>query len=81
MKTTIDGVGRVVVPKLIRERLQLVGRVEIDIEERDGAVVLRPVDGEVQIVQTPEGPVVASTQLSPVLTDKDVRQTLERARA
>jgi AbrB family looped-hinge helix DNA binding protein len=80
MRTTIDAAGRVVVPKRIREHLQLSGGTEVDIEERDGVVEIRPAGGEIEVVNTPEGPVAVSKQPGRVLTDEVVRQTLERTR-
>lgn len=80
MRTTIDGAGRVVVPKSIRERLQLGGGTEVDIEERNGVVEIRPAAADIEIVDTPEGPVAASRGAVSVLTDEVVRQTLERLR-
>ena len=79
MKTTIDAAGRVVVPKAIRERLQWVGRADVEIEERDGIVEIRPLSGDVRIVQTPEGPVAVCGQPA-TLSDETVRATLERVR-
>lgn len=80
MRTTIDKAGRIVVPKPIRERLQLTGGAEVEIDEGDGIVEIRPVAGEIDLVDTPEGPVAASRQPGPALTDEVVRQTLERVR-
>ncbi|MGH9101311.1 MAG: AbrB/MazE/SpoVT family DNA-binding domain-containing protein [Acidimicrobiales bacterium] len=80
MRTTIDAAGRVVVPKAIRERLQLEGGVQVEIEEHDGAIEIRPLPSVVEIVQTAEGPVARSRHGGPALTDEVVRHTLERAR-
>jgi AbrB family looped-hinge helix DNA binding protein len=80
MRTTIDTAGRVVVPKPIRERLQLAGGSEVDIEEREGIVEIRPVVGEIDVVETPQGPVAVSREPGPALTDEVVRTTLERVR-
>ena len=77
MRTTIDGAGRVVVPKSIRDRLQLAGGSEVEIVERGGAVEIRPVAGEIEVVDTPEGPVAVARQEGPVLTNEVVRQTLD----
>lgn len=79
MRTTIDAAGRVVVPKPIRDRLRLVGPAEIEIEEQDGVIELRPVADEVRVVDTPDGP-VATSERAAVLTDETVRTTLERIR-
>lgn len=80
MKTTIDRLGRVVVPKPIRERLQLRGGETLDVEERDGVVELRPAPAEVTIVETHEGPVVLPRDELPPLADELVRETIDRVR-
>ncbi|MFO7572829.1 MAG: AbrB/MazE/SpoVT family DNA-binding domain-containing protein [Gaiellaceae bacterium] len=80
MKTTIDRLGRVVVPKLIRERLQLRGGEALEVEERDGVVELRLVPTAVDVVETREGPVARPIEDVPALTDADVRDTLDRVR-
>ena len=41
MRTTIDRLGRIVVPKPLRDRLRLRGGEALDIEERDGVLELR----------------------------------------
>ncbi|MEO6120554.1 MAG: AbrB/MazE/SpoVT family DNA-binding domain-containing protein, partial [Acidimicrobiales bacterium] len=43
MRTTIDGAGRVVVPKAIRDSLGLTAGQPLEIIERDGVAELRPV--------------------------------------
>lgn len=80
MRTTIDRLGRVVVPKPIRERLQLHGGEALDVVERDGVVELRVVPTPVDVVETREGPVARPAADVPPLTDADVRDTLERVR-
>lgn len=80
MRTTIDAAGRVVVPKAIRDRLQLAGGSELDIEERDGLIEIRPVADQLAVVQTEEGPVAVAPSAGPPLTDALVRQALERVR-
>jgi AbrB family looped-hinge helix DNA binding protein len=44
MKTTLDRFGRIVVPKEIRDRLGLKPGAEIEINERDNEIVLKPGD-------------------------------------
>jgi AbrB family looped-hinge helix DNA binding protein len=80
MRTTIDRVGRVVVPKSIRDRLQLRGGDALEVVERDGAIELRPVPVEVQLIDTAEGPVAQPLDELPPLTDELVRETIERGR-
>ena len=50
MKTTIDGAGRIVVPKAVRDRLALTAGVEIEVELFGDGVLLRPAAGGSAIV-------------------------------
>jgi AbrB family looped-hinge helix DNA binding protein len=80
MRTTIDRLGRVVVPKPIRDHLQLHGGEALDVEEREGVIELRLVPTAVEIVATRDGPVATPLEDLPTLTDEVVRDTLERVR-
>lgn len=80
MRTTIDGAGRIVIPRAIREELALYGGQELEISARDGKV-------EIEVPPTPmrleerDGIVVAVTEVPmPTLTQELVRETLERVR-
>jgi AbrB family looped-hinge helix DNA binding protein len=55
MKTSIDRLGRVVVPKPIRDRLHLKGGEVLEVEERDGVVELRPAPIEMRTGRLPKG--------------------------
>ncbi len=80
MNTAIDGAGRVVVPKAIRDKLGLRGGTRLEITERDGVIELHPLALEVDLVDTPEGPVAVSRSEVPKLDDATIRETLERVR-
>lgn len=80
MKTAIDRSGRIVVPKPIRDRLSLRGGEELEIIERDGIIELWPAPLDVEIVETPEGPVAMPRKDIPPLTADIVRETLEKIR-
>lgn len=80
MRASIDQAGRVVVPKRIRDKLGLRGGEELEVEERDGVIELRPAASELTIVETPEGPVLHAPEGTPPLTDEMVRDVLERIR-
>jgi AbrB family looped-hinge helix DNA binding protein len=80
MRTTIDGAGRLVVPKPIRDRLLLGAGVEVEVDEHDGVIEIRPVPAVVTIVDTPDGPLAEPSEDMPVLTDAMVRETLDRVR-
>ncbi|MEX1007852.1 MAG: antitoxin [Acidimicrobiia bacterium] len=80
MRTAIDAAGRLVVPKVLRDRLLLFGGSQVDVVEHDGVIEIRAAPAEVRIVDTPEGPVAVPIEVLPTLTDDDVRTTLERTR-
>jgi AbrB family looped-hinge helix DNA binding protein len=80
MRATIDALGRVVVPKRIRDKLQLRGGEVLEIEERDGLIELRLAPSVVEVVETPEGPVLRALEEVEPLTDELVRDTLEQVR-
>lgn len=80
MKTTIDAAGRIVVPKPLREALQLKAGQVLEISAGDGRL-------EIEIAPTPMTlqkrgkDVVAIPDVElPVLTTAEVRDTLERIR-
>jgi AbrB family looped-hinge helix DNA binding protein len=80
MRTTIDAAGRVVVPKVIRDRLGLVGGEELEIVERDGGIEISPPVTKVTLIETELGLAAVPERELPVLTDEIVRDTLERVR-
>jgi AbrB family looped-hinge helix DNA binding protein len=80
MKSTIDGAGRVVIPKSLRLRLGLRGGETLEIRERDGTIEIEPAATPMTLVER-EGAVVAVPEGDlPSLTDDIVRATLERTR-
>ncbi len=78
MQVTIDGAGRVVIPKTLRERLRLHADTRLDIELVDDHLELTPREPPAAIVQGPHGPVVAASGSR--VSDEDVRDALESAR-
>lgn len=80
MRTTIDGAGRVVVPKALRDRLGLSGGRVLEIRELDGRIEIEPVPTPMSLEER-EGVLVAvPDEELPPLTDEIVRATLERTR-
>ena len=51
METTIDGAGRLVIPKDIRERAGLKPGLKLEVEYRDGKVEIEPVRKRVKMVR------------------------------
>jgi AbrB family looped-hinge helix DNA binding protein len=80
MRTTIDRAGRVVVPHSLRRRLGLDAGTKLEIEEVDGAVVLRP-ESRVRVEVAEDGlPIIRVPEGTPPLTTEDVRRVLEDVR-
>lgn len=80
MRTTIDAAGRVVIPKELRMRLGLTGGQEIEIEEHEGRVEIKPALVPMSLRDEGEGIVAVPDEELPPLTDDLVRATLERSR-
>lgn len=83
MRTTIDGAGRVVVPKSIRDALGLATGTVLEIVDRDGSVVIEVAPVQKRLVKRGKGLVVEPVEPSgplPVLTAEAVRRTLESGR-
>jgi len=82
MRTTIDGAGRVVIPKSLRDEAGLVAGTELEIELRDGRIEIEPAPLPARVVER-DGSVViepiGDVELPP-LTTEDVRDLLERVR-
>ena len=74
MKTAIDGLGRVVVPKVLRDQLGLHARRALEITLRDGALVIEPLPTQVTLVRRGHRLVA---QPLPALKSDLVRDVLE----
>ena len=73
MKTTIDGAGRVVVPKALRGRLGLLGGRGVDIREREGRLEAEPAPTPMTLVRRGRVRVAVPARKLPALTDETVR--------
>lgn len=81
MKTTIDGGGRVVIPKRVRDRLSLRAGDELEIEELDDRVVISRAARDVGLVETSHGLLAADPAANlPGFGPDQVRELLERTR-
>jgi AbrB family looped-hinge helix DNA binding protein len=78
MHVSIDGGGRVVVPKALRDQLGLAPGSQLEIEAINGHLELRPQHARPRVIEGRHGPVVASTGVA--IGDDDVRELLEAVR-
>ena len=75
MRTTIDRAGRLVVPEPVRGKLRIRAGAEVDVDEHDGVIEIRPLAALVRVAETETGPAIEAVEPLPVLTD-DVAQEL-----
>jgi AbrB family looped-hinge helix DNA binding protein len=80
MRTTIDGGGRVVVPKPMREALGLHAGSEVEVVLRDGRVEIEPASAPMRLVERGGVTVAESDVQLPALTTEQVREVLDRVR-
>ncbi len=80
MRTTIDGAGRVVIPKPIRDEAGLEAGAEVQVELRDGRIEIEPAAVPMRLVKGKAGATIEGDADMPVLTSDAVRDVLERTR-
>lgn len=80
MRITIDGAGRVVIPKSVRDAAGLEGGTELEIRFRDGRIEIEPTSAEMRLVQHPEGATIEAEGEMPSLSAAEVRSVLEHVR-
>jgi AbrB family looped-hinge helix DNA binding protein len=78
MRATIDGAGRLVVPKRLRDELGFVAGTELELAAVNGALEVR-VPSRVRIEDGPHGPRFVAEDADP-LTDEQVRELIETSR-
>lgn len=80
MRTTIDSAGRIVVPKALREALQLRAGQSLELRLGDGRLEIEVAPTEVRLMKRGKGVVAVPEAPLPPLTADAVRETLERIR-
>jgi AbrB family looped-hinge helix DNA binding protein len=80
MRVAIDAVGRIVIPKPMREELGIDGPTELELTERDGALELTVPYIKAHLEERNGFTVIVPDEPVPPLTNEIVRETLERVR-
>lgn len=80
MRVAIDSVGRLVVPKSLRDELGITGPTELEIEARDGMIELAVADVPARVEDRPGGAVITTDVPMAPLTTDDVRGAIDRIR-
>jgi AbrB family looped-hinge helix DNA binding protein len=80
MRIGIDAVGRLVLPKPLRDELGITGATELEVEARDGVIELAVADVQARVEERDGTPVIVTDAPMPPLTAEDVRAALDRVR-
>lgn len=80
MRVAIDSVGRLVVPKSLRDELGITGSTELEIEARDGRIELVVADVPARVEDRADGAVITTDVPMEPLTIGDVRAAIDRIR-
>jgi AbrB family looped-hinge helix DNA binding protein len=80
MKITIDNAGRIVVPKALRDALNLSGGDEVEIELDGERLTLTPAYRQVKLRRGPHGILTGEFVGLPPHGPEKVREELERTR-
>lgn len=80
MRVAIDAVGRLVVPKPLREELGIGGPAELDVVARDGVLELTVADAPAHVEERDGTPVIALSEPSGRLTADATRAAIDRVR-
>src|SRR5215831_16043017 len=80
MKTTIDRGGRVVIPKVLRERAGLKPGMEVEVRLMDGNIEIRPAESHGQLVRKEGFLVWEPGPGAPAITVDDVNRAIHEVR-
>ncbi len=78
MKSTIDGAGRLVIPRELRRAAGLEPGMPLDLRVEDGAVLIEPAPTPVRMERRRRFVVARPSRTMPALTGRVVEETRER---
>jgi AbrB family looped-hinge helix DNA binding protein len=80
MKSSIDSAGRIVIPKALRQALDLKPGQPLEIRAGDGRLEIEVASTPVKLLKRGKGVVAVPATTLPKLTADQVRETIERIR-
>ena len=80
MKTTIDRLGRIVVPKALRDAMGLEGGTPLEIRIREGRLEIEPLATPMRLVPRGKGLVATADDPLPAIDAEGVRAITESLR-
>jgi bifunctional DNA-binding transcriptional regulator/antitoxin component of YhaV-PrlF toxin-antitoxin module len=80
MRVAIDGVGRLVIPKPLRDELGVHGPTDLELTASDGRLELTVADVPAHVEEREGSPVIVTDQPMEPMTAEDARSAIERVR-
>lgn len=80
MRVAIDNVGRLVIPKTLREELGVHGPTDLELTASDGRLELTVADVPACVEERDGVPVIVTDRPMPKLTIAETREAVERVR-
>ena len=80
MKTTIDGAGRIVIPKEVRREAGIEAAMAVEVRCQDGRIEIEPAPIRVKLTRRGHLLVAEPQKTTPRLSDKMVERTLASIR-
>jgi bifunctional DNA-binding transcriptional regulator/antitoxin component of YhaV-PrlF toxin-antitoxin module len=80
MRIAIDAVGRLVLPKPLRDELGITGATELEVAARSGVIELAVPDVPARVEERDGTLVIATDAPMPPLRAEDVRDVIDRVR-
>lgn len=80
MRVAIDAVGRLVIPKPLRDELGVSGATEVELSAADGRLELTVPDVPARVEDRNGAPIIATDEPMAPITVEDTRAAIDRVR-
>lgn len=80
MKVAIDSVGRMVIPKALREELGITGAAEVEMRAADGRIEMTVPDVPARVEMRDGVPVIVTDRPMKPITVEETRAAIDRSR-
>jgi AbrB family looped-hinge helix DNA binding protein len=80
MRVAIDAVGRLVIPKPLRDELGVTGATEVELSAADGRLELTVPDVPARVEERDGSPIIVTDERMAPMTVEDTRSAIDRVR-